>query len=270
MRSSLRCFLVFCLLLTAFSATNLAQTNGAIAATSQVPFAVGETLTYEGKISKIIKGIAVADLTFTVANEQNSGNYLIKASAKSKGTLLKLFRYSFLQEFDSIISSGNFRILKTVKHDVQKDRIRDSEALFDYKNKRVTYVETDPLEPMRPPRTIASEIENQTHDMVSGLYSIRLMPLAVGNAFNIKVSDSGLVYDIPVKVTAREKQKSIFGYVWCLRVEPELFGPGRLIEKDGSMIIWITDDARKLPVRSQVNSPIGKVEIKLKAAKNLK
>jgi len=36
------------------------------------------------------------------------------------------------------------------------------------------------------------------------------------------------------------------------------------------MIIWMTDDARKIPVRSQVNSPIGRIEIKLKTAKNLK
>jgi hypothetical protein len=36
------------------------------------------------------------------------------------------------------------------------------------------------------------------------------------------------------------------------------------------MFIWITDDARRIPVRSQVNSPIGRVEIKLKSAKNLK
>ena len=44
----------------------------------------------------------------------------------------------------------------------------------------------------------------------------------------------------------------------------------RLIEREGKMIIWITDDARRLPVRSQVHSPYGKIEIKLKSAKNLK
>ena len=53
-------------------------------------------------------------------------------------------------------------------------------------------------------------------------------------------------------------------------VEPQVFGPGRMIEQEGSMIIWITDDARRIPVRAQVNSPIGRVEIKLKSAENLK
>lgn len=71
-------------------------------------------------------------------------------------------------------------------------------------------------------------------------------------------------------VTARERQKSVVGNVWCFRVEPDVFGPNRLVEKEGSMIIWMTDDARRLPVRAQVNSPVGKIEIKLKRAKNLK
>jgi hypothetical protein len=86
----------------------------------------------------------------------------------------------------------------------------------------------------------------------------------------MSVSDSGLVYDIPVRIAARELQKTIFGKQWCFRVEPEVFGPNRLIEREGGMQIWITDDARRLPVRSVVNTPYGKVDIRLKSAKNLR
>jgi hypothetical protein len=234
-----------------------------------LPFAVGESLTYEGKVSKIIRGISVADLTFTV-DAANSGNLLITAEARSKGTLLKLFRYSFLQQMNSTIERDDFRVMRSTKHDVQKERIRDSEAKFDYDRMRVTYVETDPQEPMRPPRTIASGIEDITHDLVSGVYALRLLPLEVGKTFNLSVSDSGLVYTIPVRVAAREKQKTILGTVMCFRVEPEVFGSGRMIEREGSMQIWITDDPRRLPVRSVVNSSIGKIDIRLRSHKNLR
>lgn len=226
-------------------------------------------LKYEAKFNKIIRGITVGDLTFTVANAPMDGNYLIKAEAVSKGTLIKLFGFSFLQEYQSTIGSRNFRALKTTKHDVQKDRIRDSEAVFDYGDQRVTFVETDPSEPMKPPRKIASAIPDQTHDIISGIYEIRLLPLAVGKTFDLTVSDSGLVYQVPVKVTARERQKTALGKVWCFRVEPQVFGPGRMIEKEGSMIIWITDDARRIPVRAQINASIGRIEIKLKSASPL-
>lgn len=247
----------------------VAQSNGSTAK-ALTPFINGETLAYEGKISKIIRGIAVADLTLTLSKTPGGDDYLVKAEAKSKGTLLKLFRFSFVQQLQSSIDSENFRAVRTVKHDVQKERVRNSEALFDYSERRVTYVETDPNDTMRPPRRIASKIDDSSHDLISGLYSLRLMPLAVGKTFRMSVSDSGLVYDIPVRVTAREQQKTIFGKLWCFRVEPEVFGPNRLIEREGDMTIWITDDARRLPIRSVVNTPYGKVDIRLKSAKNLR
>jgi hypothetical protein len=262
-------FIGIAALITLFSLFSLAQTNGK-AAPDSPPFLDGETLTYEGKISKIIQGIAVADLSFTLQKDNNGEDYIVKAEAKSKGTLLKLFRFSFLQELQSNIDSEDFRATRTTKHDVQKERVRNSEAVFDYGERRVTYVETDPNEPMRPPRRIASEIDSVSHDLISALYSLRMMPLAVGKSFRMSVSDSGLVYDLPVRVTAREQQRSIFGKLWCFRIEPQVFGPNRLIEREGDMTIWITDDARRLPVRSVVNSPYGKIDIRLKSAKNVR
>ena len=107
-------------------------------------------------------------------------------------------------------------------------------------------------------------------DLISGVYSLRMLPLSVGKTFNLKVSDSGLVYDVPVKVTRREMQKTDIGKVMCFRVEPEIFGTGRLVEGKGSMIIWITDDARRIPVRSQVNASIGKIEIKIQSISSKK
>jgi hypothetical protein len=261
-------FFVFAALVGALFTASFAQTNGS--KPKDTPFIDGEQLHYEGKLSKIIQGIAVADLNFTLNNAPNSDDFIIKAEAKSKGSLLKLFRFSFLQELQSSVDSDTFRAVRTVKHDVQKERVRNSEAVFDYSERRVTYVETDPNEPMKPPRRIASEIDGVSHDFISALYSLRLMPLTVGKNFRISVSDSGLVYDIPIRVTAREQQKTIFGKLWCFRIEPQVFGPNRMIEREGDMTIWITDDARRLPVRSVVNSPYGKIDVRLKRAKNLR
>lgn len=252
----------------------VAQPNGANAVAAakptaaSLPFETGETLTYEGKLNKIIRGISVAELTFTVGETTEGNDFIINAEARSKGTLLKLFRFSFLQKIDTTIERDGFYAQKTVKLDVQKDRVRNSEALFDYRERRVTYVETDPKEPMRPPRRIASNLESEAHDLVSAIYSLRLRSLKVGDAFMVPVSDSGLVYYVPVRVTGREQQKTIFGKVWCFKVEPQVFGPERMIEREGSMEIWITDDARRIPVRSRVKSNFGTIEIRLREAAN--
>jgi hypothetical protein len=60
-------------------------------------------------------------------------------------------------------------------------------------------------------------------------------------------------------------QKTILGKVWCFRVEPAVFGAGHMIEDKGSMSIWITDDPRRIPVRSRIDTSFGRVEVRLKA-----
>jgi hypothetical protein len=232
------------------------------------PYFDGEVLTYEGKFSKVIPLGTVADLTFTVGKASDNKNYLVKAEAKSRGTLIKLFRFSFLQKIESIIDGEKFIVLKTLKRDEQKERVRDSEANFDYSEKKVTFIETDPKDVARPPRRIASSIVEETHDLISGIYILRSLPLAVGKTFTLTVSDSGLVYEVPVRVTAREQQKTILGKVMCFKVEPQVFGTGRMIEQKGSMIIWITDDNRRIPVRSQLNTTYGKIEVRLRKMEN--
>ena len=228
------------------------------------PYKAGETLEYEAKFSRIIRGISVAELNFNVEQIAANQDFLITSQAKSKGTLIKLFNFKFNLNIQSTVDDKSYRVKRTVKRDEQGRRVRESEALFDYAAKKVIYVESDPTDATRSPRQIASPITGDTQDFITGIYALRSLPLAVGKTFELKISDSGLVYKIPVRVTARELQKSILGKVWCFRVEPEVFGANRLIEDKGTMILWITDDARRLPVRAQINANVGRVEVKLK------
>ncbi len=272
-RYTLKSFLPFVFAILLFGTAGvLAQPNGVRdvrPAPPRMPFKTGEKLVYEGKLSKIIRGISIGELTFTVNDAPETNDLWIRAEARSKGTLISLFRFSFRQEIDSTIDRRDFSAQRTVKVDVQKDRVRNSEANFDYSERRVTYVETDPKEPMRPPRTIASELAGGTHDLISGIYQLRMLPLEIGKEFEITVSDSGLVYSVPVKVTGTERIKTAIGRIWCFKVEPQVFGPGRMIEREGDMTIWITNDARRVPVRSVINTSFGRIDIRIKSAENL-
>ncbi len=234
------------------------------------PYNPGENLFYEGKYKTLGLAFSIANFKFTVSKAKSNGDFFVKTEAESKGTLAKLFNFSFVQRFESTVDGKKLQILKTKKRDEQRKRIRESEADFDYLAKRVTYSETDPNDPSRPPRRVASSIEENTQDIISAVYLLRKMPLAVGKKFVLKVSDSGLVYDVPVSITEREQKKTILGKVWCWKVEPEIFGDGRFIERKGSLTIWITDDGRRIPVRAKVDTTMGNVEIKLKRISNIK
>ena len=142
-------------------------------------YKAGEKLTYEGSFSKLLlRGIDVADMSFTVYNSPDKQDYFIQAEARSKGTLLKLFSFSFYQKIDSTVDGDSLSVLKTVKRDEQGDRVRESEAVFDYRSDKVTYVETDPKDPQRPPRKVASTINDETQDLISAIYTLRRLPFA--------------------------------------------------------------------------------------------
>jgi len=250
-----------------FSAANFAQASETGEPATRSLFA-GETLVYEGKINRLKLSLSIAELTFTATADPKTNEMIIRTQAVSKGTLLKLFRYSFLQQYDSTVRIEDLKVLKTSKHDVQKERVRDSEAIFNYSDKVVTYNETDPKDPTRPPRRIASAITDPVYDLISAIYYLRSQPLAVNQKFDLSVSDSGLVYKVPVVITGREKVKSVLGKKSCFLLEPQIFGPGHLIEREGKMVIWMTDDKLHTPVKARIDSEYGRIDIKLKSAVN--
>ena len=245
------------------------------------PFKIGETLIYEASFSKLLlRGVDVADLKFEVVADKTAANKItIKAQANSKGGLLKIASFfapgdiSFLQKFDSTVQTDDFRILQTLRYDEQNKRVRNSEANFDYATRKVVYREIDPNDAMRPARLISSILDSPTQDLVSVFYYLRSQRLAVGQNYTIRLSDGGIVYEVPVKIAAREQINSAIGKFWTLRVEPQIFGAHRPLAGEGTMKLWFTDDARHLPLRSQVEMKSGKLtgrfEVKIKQAQNL-
>ena len=105
--------------------------------------------------------------------------------------------------------------------------------------------------------------------MLSAIYFIRTQPLAVGKSFEIFIGDGGNVYTIPVKVVEKKRMRTVLGRVDVLRVNPELFGPGRLIDEEkGEFSIWVTADARHIPVGGRIKTDYGTFDIKLKKVIN--
>lgn len=251
--------LSFSLILFACASIITAQANE-----KKSPFIEGETLAYEGKYKKLGFSFSVAELNFAVLKLPETENYLVEAEASSKGMIAKLLNFDFSQTYKSTVDAEKLRILETVKQNKQGERLRNGKADFNYETRKVIYVETNPKDAARPPRVVASTIDFDMQDIVSAIYKLRSMKLTVGETFDIKVSDSGLVYNIPVKVTARERVKSILGKKWCWRIEPDIFGDGRFIEQKGSLTIWMTDDENQIPVRAEVETKLADVYIKLK------
>jgi hypothetical protein len=234
-----------------------------------LPFSSNEELIFQAEFSKsILRGLNVGEIRFKVTKKQESTSlYNITANAESKGFATKLFGIHFRQFVDSTVEPTNFHSLKNNKLDEQGKRVRKSETVFDKENGKITWTETDPNQPNKPPRVVTKELKSDIQDIASVFYYVRLQTLKVGENFTVKLHDSGEIYDVAVKVTQRKQLKTVLGKVWAVKVEPDVFG-GKLIDGEGRMEIWFTDDARHIPVKSQIKFKLGTVDFKLKKINN--
>ena len=59
----------------------------------------GENLKFDGRFNKLGISFPVAELSFSSSIAPNGQDLIISGEAVSKGTLIKLFRFSFLQQY---------------------------------------------------------------------------------------------------------------------------------------------------------------------------
>jgi len=107
------------------------------------------------------------------------------------------------------------------------------------------------------------EIPSNVLDVLSSLYYIRSMPLEVGKSFTIDVHSGDKTWPLLVNVKKLEKIKVKAGKFLCYRVEPVLREPGIFISKGKKMEVWMTADARHMPVLMRSEIFIGHVSAEL-------
>jgi len=278
-------FSLLALLLCALAVASVpasSHTRPEVKPVAAAPFELTEELVYDGEFTRaLLRGINVAELRFTVTrapaaatsatatDKQAEPRLRFTLEAFTKGILRKLFGLNFHQRIESTVEPASFAVLQTNKIDEQGKRQRISEAIFDRNAGKVVWTERDPNDPNRPPRVVTNQLSGAVQDIASAFYFLRTQPLALGQSFEMLVSDSGQIYRTPVRVIERKKMKTALGQVWTLRVEPEIFGEGHLLRGKGKMSIWFTDDARRVPVKAQINNELGRLDITLKKAQKV-
>jgi hypothetical protein len=233
---------------------------------NQLPFARGEELFYEAEFKKgLLRGANIGEFRFSARPEQTAaGDPLhLVGDVASKGFFTRLAGIHFHEHVESIVDPDQFMVLRTNKLDEQGKRVRISDAIFDHEKRRVTWTERDPNQ-NQPPRITSLDFSEPIQDVLSMIYFVRLQKLEVGKSFEIPVSDSGRVYRMTVAVVERKRIKCVLGRVNAIRIEPAMFGEGRMLRGEGKMSIWITEDSRHLPVWAHINLNVGTVDIKLK------
>jgi len=147
---------------------------------------------------------------------------------------------------------------------------RETSVKFDSERRKATYVERDLVR-----NTVADSHELDIgpceHDIVGALYRLRAMNVPPGESVQIPISDGKKA--VMARVDAQERETIKIGGAGynTIRYEAHLFN-GVLYRRRGRLFVWLTDDARRLPVQIKVRLPfyIGTVTLQLNQEGNKK
>jgi len=227
------------------------QGNAALRELPQTAFKEGERLVFDVGYSFITAGEAVMSVPkmdtlfgrpayqvlFTV-NSTKTFSWIYKVDDRYE-TILDakgMFPWHFTQR----VREGSFN--------------RDFEAWFDQSN-NIAYANNKQY-PVPP----------YVHDAVSAFYFIRTLDYSksrVGEKLTLQNFFRDTTYVLSVKFLGRQRIEVDAGTFDCIIVEP-LMKEGGLFKSEGRVLIWLTDDERKIPVKVSTKVVIGSIESELR------
>ncbi|MBI4347931.1 MAG: DUF3108 domain-containing protein, partial [Elusimicrobia bacterium] len=136
---------------------------------------------------------------------------------------------------------------------------RDEWVLYDYGDKRFLSKMTNKDGSFR---WSDGTIPGPVQDILSSMYLLRSMDLKVGAEIVVDVNTKQN-WPLVIKVVRKKRIEVPAGKFDTLEVEPFLRDEGIFIQKGKRMQVWLTDDARKYPVRLSVEVFFGNITASL-------
>jgi hypothetical protein len=221
-----------------------------------VPFKPGETLSWDVSWSSYLTaGTAVA----TVKEKKpsfNSTAYYIVAEGRPTPLLSKL--YTLYYKMDTLLDTYTLLPQRGSVYSEEGKRHRFKTTQFDRAARKVFFeYKTD--------TTVKADFPTSpvTQDALSAIYVLRAIPLKGGDRMTMPVTDNGINYKVQFDVGALERVKTPMGQQSAWRVKLSVFD-----DKNKSVgrnvAIWMSDDARRLPVKLQADLPVGSFNLTLR------
>ncbi len=228
------------------------QTAGADRA---VPFKVGETLTFDISWTSFV---SAGTATFSVKERRPAGlgraAYYLVAELKPSAVISKL--YQFYYKAESMMDTRT--LLPSMATSYSDEGGRKLYETTTFKGNGAVQYE------IRTATTATSTLKMPTtaQDPLGALYILRALPLKAGLSVPIPVTDGGKAYTMRVRVIGRESVKSRLGTLPAWKVAMTTSDAGGKAAAE-SLTVWISDDARKLPLKFAAELTVGSFQLTL-------
>jgi hypothetical protein len=212
------------------------------------PFAVGETLTYSAKLGMLTLGSG----TLEVAGiESLRGEETFRFRFRLQG---KTVFFSMDDVLESWVGIRDFTSRRFLQNFVENDKTRRKQYEI--------YPDSGFFREMGRPLPEASP--SDPLDDAAFFYFVRITPLEVGKKYSFDRYFKKKMNPVNIEVVKKEKLELPDGKeIDCLVLHPVIQTKG-MFSKRSDTRIWLTDDARRLPVQIRSKFNFGTITLRLK------
>ena len=243
----------FCIVGAGLAMLVTVQAPQATEDTRPLPFAPGETLTYDVTWTVFPAGQVTATLGRLEGGSPET--YEVVTTARSQGFVSLLYKVQ--NEFRSLFDPQTTCSKQILKKINEGRRHRDTRIVFDAARKLAILDESDPTKLDAPHKHAENETPSCVTDVITAFYFVRRQPLRVGEQIRLPINDGAKTYEVSVEIQAREQIQTPLGTRAAFRVEPKVFGG--LYPRKGRMLIWFSDDEQRLPLRIKAAIAVGTI-----------
>jgi len=216
------------------------------------PFKPGESLRFSVQYGFIHAGSAWLEVP-EVAEWNGHRAWRLVARAQSNWTFDKVYkvrnRIESLWDRDSLFSWRYFEDRHEGHYTANDTMIYEPDSLkMRYKNGQ-SYAVPGPVQ-----------------DALSSFYLTRTQALPIGGRIGFDYHASRKTAPMEVRVLGRDDVNTPAGKFHCVVVEP-LLNAGGIFKNKGRLLIWLTDDDRRMPVQMKSKVMIGSVKVVLQEYK---
>ncbi|HUI28566.1 MAG TPA: DUF3108 domain-containing protein [Candidatus Acidoferrales bacterium] len=218
---------------------------------SNTAFAAGEKLDYDISYGPIVAGSATI-LTSSYESYNNRKCYKVEFTMRS-AKFFDIF-FKVRDTYSSIIDAEGLFPWKFEQHQKEGGYKKDFEAWFDQGNHVAKTSEGGPY-----------SIPPYTQDAVSTFFYARTLnydTMQVGQKVHFTNFYQDKVYPLDVEYLGLQDVETKAGKFHCQMIEPVIV-KGGLFRNTGKIVVWITNDSLKVPVKVQTQVTIGSVVAEL-------
>jgi hypothetical protein len=219
-------------------------------------FKVGEKLTFDVKYGFVTAGVA----TFEVPKIRKiSGREAYHVTFEVNTVSSFDWIYKVRDRYETFIDVQGIFPWRFEQHIREGGYSRDFAAFFDQRKGKAKTSEGE------------YDIPKYVNDIVSAFYLARTFDystLNINDKIPLKNFYKDKVYDLDVRYLGKETIEVPAGKFRCIVVEP-LVQEGGLFKSEGNIMVWLTDDDLKIPVRVKTKVVIGSIDADLTGYENL-